>query len=174
MATTDVIRFGRFEYTPAELDQMFEEATRRGEANLRLFPLAVSAKYERQSQSVVLTLNNGARYEFPADLLQGVADARETQRAKIRIFGPGTSVDWPSVDMQFETINLLVGRFGNSKWMQELRRQRKVGQPVATLQRKVRRGGGGTNSGVKQSLTATTRGGKRPAPRTRRVAAAWH
>ncbi len=169
MAKTDVIRLGRFEYTPAELDQMFEEATRRGEAELRLFPLAVSAKYDRESRTVVLTLNNGARYEFPADLLQGVADASEADRAKITIFGPGTSVDWPSVDMQFEITSLLAGRFGNRKWMEELRRRRKVGQPVATLRRKVSRGAG---SVLKHSSTATARGAKKPASRSKRASVA--
>ena len=172
MVKPQMLRMGKWTYTREELDEMYAEADRRGREQLEREPLAVDAIYDAQTKHVVLTLNNGARFEFPVELLQRVADATEVDRAKITIFGSGTSVDWPSVDMQFEVTSLLAGRFGNRKWMEELRRRKKVGQPVATLRRQVSRRSPGASRVNKDSSTAAARGTKKHTLRSKRTSVA--
>ena len=130
MAKSDrVVRMGKFTYTRSELDQMFEEADRRGRERLEREPLAVRVEYDTASRQIVITLNNGSRYSFPADIAQGLASATDKQRAKVNILGMGTLLEWPKIDMHFTTLGLLEGRFGTRRWMDELRRSGKLPPP---------------------------------------------
>ena len=173
MAKPDkVIRMGKFEYTQSELDHMFAEADRRGRERLEKEPLAVKAAYEPETGRVLLGLNNGAKYEFSADLLQIVSQASEPERAKLKIFGAGTSIDWPRLDVEFEVTDLLAGHFGNRRWMAELRRKGKI--PSASV-------ASPSKTALRPKPVATTRKTSRakpaaakPVSRTRRVVAAGH
>ncbi len=123
-------KYGKWEYTDEELDQMYEEATRRGEEALRTEPLAQAAHYEAATGRVVIELIDGCTFAFPVTLAQGLADATPQQLAEIRILGPGTTLDWPQLDEQFGVAGLLAGRFGNAKWMERLA-ERRVAQAKA-------------------------------------------
>lgn len=130
MAKSDrIIRMGKFTYTQTELDQMFEEADRRGRERLEREPLAVKVDYDVAVRQIVITLNNGSRYAFPADIAQGLASATDRQRAKVNILGMGTLLEWPLIDMHFTTLGLLEGRFGTRRWIDELRRTGKLPPP---------------------------------------------
>lgn len=117
-------KYGKWEYTDEELDRMHEEAIRRGEEALRTEPRAQAAHYDPASGRVVIELLDGCTFTFPVYLAQGLADATPEQLAEIRILGPGTTLDWPQLDVQFSVAGLLAGHFGNAKWMERLAQQR--------------------------------------------------
>ena len=167
-----VIRLGQFEDTPSELDHMFAEADRRGRERLEQEPLATKAVYDRETRRVVLWFNNGAKYEFSADLLQFVSQASDAERAKLKIFGYGTSIDWPRLDVEFEVTSLLAGRFGNRQWMDELRHQGKIPPaPVANPSQPSRRS---KLRGTTRTTTRAKPASAKSSSRTRRVVAAGH
>ena len=140
MAKSDrIIRMGKFTYTQTELDQMFEEADRRGRERLEREPLAVKVDYDVVARQIVISLNNGSRYAFPADIAQGLATATDKQRAKVNILGMGTLLEWPRIDMHFTTLGLLEGRFGTRRWMDELRRTGKLPPPPSATAVKPKR-----------------------------------
>ena len=125
MAKPKVIRIGRWEWTSEEFAVMSAAAKKRGEDQLKREPLAVGVRYLRRSEQVVLELNNGSTFSIPAKSLQGVADAEHVARADIKILGPGTGLEWTTLDMHFSVAGLLAGRFGTKKWMERLQRRRK-------------------------------------------------
>jgi Protein of unknown function (DUF2442) len=111
------VRLGKFEVDQAELDQQIAAATERGNEELRRQPLATRVRYDRRTKRVVLTLNNGAQLEIPVGRLQGLASATDAELAKVRILGPGTAVEWTTLDQQFSVVGLLAGVFGSRTWM---------------------------------------------------------
>lgn len=139
MAKSKVIRMGKFTYTQEELDKMFEDANRRGQEQLEREPLAVKVEYDMAAREIVISLNNGSRYAFPADIAQGLATASDKQRAKVNILGMGTLLEWPRIDMHFTTLGLLEGRFGTRRWMDELRRTGKLPPPPSATAVKLKR-----------------------------------
>ena len=117
------VKLGKFEIDQAELDRQIAAATERGNAELRRQPLATRVRYDRRTRRVVLTLNNGAHLEVPVVRLQGLAEATDAELTKVCILGPGTAVEWTTLDQQFSVASLLAGVFGTRTWMAKLGRR---------------------------------------------------
>lgn len=117
------VKLGKFEVDQSELDRQIATATERGDEELRCQPLATHVRYDRRTRRLVLTLNNGAHLEIPVSRLQGLAKATDAELAKVRILGPGTAVEWTTLDQQFSVVGLLAGVFGSRMWMAKLGRQ---------------------------------------------------
>ncbi len=96
--------------------------TRRGEERMEREPRAIGARYDRRTRKVVIDLNNGCSLLFPPELAEGLCAATPGQLANVRILGPGTTIDWPALDVQFSVTGLLAGVFGTRSWMTELGR----------------------------------------------------
>jgi hypothetical protein len=114
------VTLGKFEVDQADLDRQIAAATKRGDEELRRQPLATRVRYDRRTKRLVLTLNNGAHLEIPVGRLQGLAKATDAELAKVRILGPGTAVEWTTLDQQFSVRGLLAGVFGTRTWMAKL------------------------------------------------------
>ncbi len=131
-------KFGEWEYTDEELDHMHEEAVKRGEERLRTGPLAEAAHYDAATGRVVVELIDGCTFAFPVRLAQDLADAAREDLQEINILGPGTTLDWPRLDVQFSISGLMEGRFGNAKWMERLANQRMAQAKAAKPKPKTR------------------------------------
>src|SRR5262245_7543709 len=103
-------------------EQEFEDATRRGEERIQRAPWATGVRYDRRTRKVVIDLNNGCTLLLPPELAQGLGGATAAELANMRILGPGTTVSWPALDIQFSVTGLLAGVFGTRLWMSELGR----------------------------------------------------
>ncbi len=114
------IKAGKWEYTEEELQQMFEEATRRGEEAMKTEIQASSVRYDQSSGRLVLELKNCSTFIVPCDLIQGLRGAAPELIAKAKLGPRGASLHWAKLDVDFSVGGLLEGRFGTKKWMEQL------------------------------------------------------
>lgn len=77
---------------------------------------AVKARYDRQRDRVVVTLNTGIEITFPTGLAEGLADATPDDLTHIEITPGGLGLHWPAIDADLYVPGLLAGRFGNRNW----------------------------------------------------------
>jgi hypothetical protein len=105
-----------------EFDRQYAAATKRGEERLRRDPRAVAVRYDRRTRKVVVDLDNGCTLLVPPDRAEGLAGASPMDLAAVHVLGPGTSIAWPRLDVQFSVTGLLAGTFGTRVWMARLRR----------------------------------------------------
>ena len=101
----------------AEFERQYAEATRRGSHRLANTPVATSVKYNRRLRKIVIELSNGCTLLVPPELAQGLANASAAELAAAKILGPGTTIDWPKLDVQLSVEGLLAGNFGTPAWM---------------------------------------------------------
>lgn len=148
------VQWGRFKLSEAEIDRQIEEATLRGEEELRTQPLAVAVRYDKRIRRVVVDLNKGTTLSVPVDLLQGVHDASLKDLLRVEIMSPGFDIEWPTLDQQFSIEGLMAGRFGNRAWMASLERRGALTKPK--LKAKNSRTVGKKVAGLRKSLETAT------------------
>ena len=95
----------------AEFERQFAEATRRGETRLQNQPLATSVKYDA-ARGVVIQLNNDCLVCVPLSLLPELRGAAIKDLRRVEIMGVGQAIEWPSLDQQFDLLNLLADAVG--------------------------------------------------------------
>jgi hypothetical protein len=115
----------------AEFDRQFKDAERRGDFYLQFQPLATAVRYQPRGRRVALELDNGSTFTFPAEAVQGVAGAPAAALASVRVLGPGTAIEWPSLDVQLSVAELLRGVFGTPAWMRKLAKNGSGGKLAA-------------------------------------------
>jgi hypothetical protein len=106
----------------AEFERQYAEATRRGERRLQSDPRARAVRYNRRTRKVVIDLDNGCTLLVPPELAEGLRGVSSSALAQVQILGPGTTIAWPQLDVQFSVTGLLAGIFGTRAWMAELGR----------------------------------------------------
>jgi len=107
-----------------DLDRMFDEAERRGRQSARTEPRAISARYEASSGRVVVDLDNGCVFAFPARMAEGLEDASDSDLATVEILGAGYGLHWEALDTDLSIPGLLAGLFGTAAYMDRLRAAR--------------------------------------------------
>jgi len=78
---------------------------------------AVSARYDRVRQQLVIGLNTGVHLLVPVRLLEGLATAAAADLAEITISPSGLGLHWPRLDADLYVPALLQGSFGSKRWM---------------------------------------------------------
>ena len=94
------------------VDRMFEPAKRAGRKSLADEPRATSARYDPAHGRVLVDLNNGCSFAFPARQAQGLQTATDTDLAEVEILGAGYGLHWEKLDVDLSIPGLLAGRFG--------------------------------------------------------------
>jgi Protein of unknown function (DUF2442) len=97
-------------------EREFEQAEKRM-AVLREAGHAISARYDRRTSRVIVTLNTGVELAFPVKLAEGLADAPPESLAEIEISPAGLGLHWPRLDADVYVPALLQGVFGSKSWM---------------------------------------------------------
>ena len=95
----------------AEFERQFAAATRRGEERLRNQPLATSVKYDT-ARGVMIQLNNDCLVCVPLSLLPELRGAAIKDLRRVEIMGVGQAIEWPSLDQQFDVLQLLADAVG--------------------------------------------------------------
>ena len=98
-------------------DAEFEAAEARGRKILKTEPRALSARYDRRSDRVVIDLVNGCTYAFPVQFVQDLQGASHDDLAKIEVDGLGLNLHWPAPDVDLYVPALVGGIFGTRDWM---------------------------------------------------------
>ena len=102
--------------------EQFKAATARGAAAIARGPVARAARYDSRRGLVVITLDGGCEFAFPAALAEGLADAPRSKLMKIKISPNGLGLHWPLLDADLYVPGLIEGAFGSHRWMQQIGR----------------------------------------------------
>ena len=86
-------------------------------AELRRNGFARSARYDAESDRLVIDLSTGIQVAFPPRLAEGLADASANDLAVIEISASGLGLHWPALDADLYVPALLQGVLGSKRWM---------------------------------------------------------
>jgi hypothetical protein len=117
-------KFGKWEYTEEELERQFAEATKRGEECMNRDLRAEAVYYDRRRKRIVVELIDDCTFMFPPELAEGLAGASAEDLSDVRVMGSGFALGWDKLDVHFSVAGLMSGRFGNDRWMAQLRKRR--------------------------------------------------
>ncbi len=98
----------------APTQREFDAATRRGERHMQQSLLAVSARYDRRANRVVITLNNGTIVGFPLSVLAGLEHARPDDLRSIEVEAGGYGLHVAKLDADISVPRLLEEQLGST------------------------------------------------------------
>lgn len=125
-------------------DAQIEAAEGRGRELMEHEPRAVTARFDRETGRVELTLTNGCAYAFPAHLVQDLQGAAEEDLANVEVDGVGFNLHWPTLDVDLYVPALIAGIFGTRAWMtRELARRAGLAKSPAKAEAARRNGARG-------------------------------
>lgn len=107
-----------------DLDRMIQKAEQRGQQSLVDEPRAKSVHYDARSGRVLVDLDNGCSFAFPARMAQGLQTATDADLAAAEILGAGYGLHWEKLDVDLSIPGLLAGLFGTKAYMDRLRASR--------------------------------------------------
>ena len=110
------------DWTDDVLMRSFATAKQRG-SDAHLAPHAKSARYDRRSGRIVIELDNGCAFAFPARQVQGLENATVAQLAEIELLGDGYALHWPGPNADIRIEGALAGIYGSRAWMTRLAAQ---------------------------------------------------
>jgi hypothetical protein len=93
------------------------------QARMAAGPRAISARYNRSRNRVVISLDNGLELAFPPHLAEGLDKASAADLSTIEITPTGLGLHWPNLDADLWPPALLQGVFGSPGWMAGLARR---------------------------------------------------
>jgi Protein of unknown function (DUF2442) len=92
-------------------------ATKRGSRRRASEPVAVSARYDRGRDRVVVELSRGYEVAFPPGRAQGLERAKPADLDVIEISPSGFGLHFPKLDADLWLPALIEGVFGSRRWM---------------------------------------------------------
>lgn len=95
----------------------FERATKRATAFAPRAPKAVSARYDRRLDRVIVHLNSNLDIAFAPQDAEGLEHAKPSQLEAIEITPSGFGIHFPKLDADLYLPALLEGFLGSRKWM---------------------------------------------------------
>ena len=122
-------------------DAQIEAAMERGHQARQQEPRARSARFDRRSGRIVVTLTNGCVFGFPPRLAQGLEAATEEQLAQVEVLGAGTGLHWEALDVDLSVAGLLLGLFGTRAHMARLAGQSRSPAKAAAARSNGAKGG---------------------------------
>ena len=87
---------------------------------MRVAPIAQAARYDSRRGLIVIALEGGCEFAFPAALAEGLADAPRSKLTKIMVSPNGLGLHWPLLDADLYVPALIEGAFGSGRWMQQI------------------------------------------------------
>ena len=95
----------------------FAAANRRSADRARTTPIATDARYDRNTDRVVIGLSSGIEVAFRPRSAQGIEHAKPHQLAKIEITPSGLGLHFPKLDADIYLPALLEGFLGSRRWL---------------------------------------------------------
>ncbi|MDX2239185.1 MAG: DUF2442 domain-containing protein [Leptolyngbyaceae cyanobacterium bins.302] len=108
------------------LQSQLDEARERTMVLNATEPRAESAYYDRVSGRIVIHLQHGAIFSFPAEVGQGLAGASPEDLAEVEVTPSGIGLHWEKLDADLSVPALVNGIYGNKTWMATLNDRRAV------------------------------------------------
>jgi hypothetical protein len=98
----------------APTQQEFDAITQRTARRMQHQLLATTARYDRRSERVMITLNGGAVVGFPLSALPGLERATPDDLRKIEVEGGGYGLHVASLDADISIPSLLADQLGST------------------------------------------------------------
>lgn len=95
----------------------FDEAARRASQRQQNEPLAISARYDRRRNRIIISLDTGIELAFPPHLAEGLEDATPADLSRVEISPSGFGIHFPRLDADLYVPALLKGVFGSKSWV---------------------------------------------------------
>jgi hypothetical protein len=95
----------------------FDRANARAKDRLTTTPTVVTARYDPDTDRVIIGLSNHLEVSFPAHEVQGLETATPADLSCIEIDPPGLGLHFPSLDADLYVPALLQGIFGSERWI---------------------------------------------------------
>ena len=95
----------------------FDRANARAKDRLTTTPTVVTARYDPETDRVVIGLSNHLEVSFPAHAVEGLETATPEDLSSIEIDPPGFGLHFPRLDADLYVPALLQGVFGSERWM---------------------------------------------------------
>ena len=97
--------------------QEFKQANARAKTLKAGTPAATSARFDRKSGNIIVTLSSGVGIFFSPKDAQGLEDATPAQLSQIEITPSGFGLHFPKLDADLYVPAILEGFLGSRKWM---------------------------------------------------------
>ena len=81
---------------------------------------AVSARYDRKAQRVMLELSTGYLFAFPVRAIGALREATGTQLAAVTVHASGISLRWDALDVDLSVPGLLLSAIGEKEQRRQL------------------------------------------------------
>jgi len=101
-------------------DKEFATAEKLGDKELAELPKIKSIDLEKRSRRMKFDLSNGVTLIVPADSIQGLQKASDSDLTDIELWDEGLMIYWKQLDVAFQTASLLLGVFGTKQWMRRI------------------------------------------------------
>jgi hypothetical protein len=105
------------EVTDAEL----QEAKARWTEERAIRPIPVAARFDRESERIVVDFANGATFLVPARAIEGLEHATLDELAEVELLGE-TGLHWERLDVDYTIQGLMAGIFGSRAFLEAQRR----------------------------------------------------
>jgi hypothetical protein len=145
-------------------DKDIERANRRGRDRKARYPAALTARYDNDTNKIVLSLANGVDISFPPGAAQGLEAATPSQLRDMVVTGAGTGIHFPKLDADLYVPGLIQGMLGTRKWMAA--QLGAAGGAVRTPEKSAASRKNGKLGGRPRKI-ATTKSAKKQCPRRR-------
>jgi hypothetical protein len=98
----------------AEIDRAIDRAK-----NLKSEPRVTEVEYRPGPglDLLILKLSDGHRHLIPREDVQGLQSATREQISRVEIFGNGTGIHWPALNLDHYVPSLLRRIYGTKRWM---------------------------------------------------------
>jgi hypothetical protein len=93
-----------------------DEATKRADRRRANEPFAISARYDKNSDRLIIALNTGYDIAFSPRKAEGLQTAKPHELDPIEITPSGFGLHFPKIDADLYLPSLLKGIFGSKQW----------------------------------------------------------
>jgi hypothetical protein len=93
-----------------------DEATKRADRRRAAEPVAISARYDKGGDRIIIGLSTGYDIAFPPRRAQGLQAAKPHELETIEITPSGFGLHFPKIDADLYLPSLLKGIFGSNQW----------------------------------------------------------
>jgi hypothetical protein len=83
-------------------------------------PRALTVEHIPSLNLLIVGLSNQRRLVLPTEDVQGLGSATHEQMRKYKLFGRGTGICFPELDVDLYVPALIEGVYGNRRWMAQL------------------------------------------------------
>lgn len=84
-------------------------------------PIPVAARFDRDSERIVVDFANGATFLVPGRALEGLEHATPDELAEVELLGE-TGLHWERLDVDYTIQGLMAGIFGSRAFLEAQRR----------------------------------------------------